>query len=77
MSLDEWCDIGDEHDDQDTSKRGKHPSYGLPGKLTAAQNHAPPDATDEEIRDVAEEAFDRGVKVQVVWRDRMPCIGDY
>jgi len=58
-------------DEQTESDRGKHQSNGYPGKLTAAQNHAPEGATDTDIQDVAREAFERGVTAERVWRERL------
>lgn len=74
MTLDEWIDLPDAEDDDD---RGKHPSGGYAGKLEAAENHAPPDATFEEIRDVASESFERGVPVQQVWHEQQSDLSEF
>jgi hypothetical protein len=58
-------------DEQTDNDRGKHQSNGFPGKLTAAQNHAPEGATGTDIQDVAREAFERGVTAERVWRERL------
>jgi hypothetical protein len=58
-------------DEQTDNDRGKHQSNGFPGKLTAAENHAPDGATDEQVQSVATEAFERGVTAERVWRERL------
>lgn len=70
MTLNNWVDGLDEPEDAPETQRGRHPSSGFAGKLEAAENHAPPEVGFEEIRDVAQEAFDRGVKVEKVWNER-------
>lgn len=71
MTLDEWVDTPALDEDRDSDQRGKHPSFGYPGKLAAAENHAPAEATDDQIRDVAQEASNREVPVEQVWRERV------
>lgn len=70
MSLENWVSVP-EPDERTESDRGKHQSNGYPGKLTAAQNHAPEGATDEQVQDVAQEAFERGETAERVWRERL------
>jgi len=70
MSLENWVSVP-EPDEQPENERGKHQSNGFPGKLTSAQNHAPEGATDEQVQDVAQEAFERGVTAERVWRERL------
>jgi hypothetical protein len=76
MTLNEWIDLP-EPEEQHVDGRGRHPSGGFAGKLYAAENHAPPDATFGEIRNVAKEAFERGVKVERVWGEQQSSINDF
>ena len=76
MTLDEWVDLPDA-EDKSLDGRGRHESAGYSGKFKAAENHAPPDATFEEIRDVASEAFERRVSVQQVWHEQQSDLSEF
>jgi len=47
-----------------------HAKSGFPGKLQAARTHAPDDAGESEIQDVADEAHQRDCDAVTVWRER-------
>jgi hypothetical protein len=53
-----------------------YPKNGFPGKLHAARNSAPDNASDERILQVASKAHERGCHPETIWAGQTE-IGDY